>query len=231
MQSDQFLRLPLAPVLAVQALAVRRRALILPEPPGPRAGRAGSGPRLRLLIIGDSSAAGVGADSQAAALAGRLAGLLARRFDLIWRLEARTGWTTRDALAALAALPAERFDLAVLALGVNDVTHAVPLRLWLARQTALHDRLRDRFGVGRIIASGLPPMGQFPLLPNPLRWVLGRQAARFDRALAGLAATTPDLSHLPLDLPHDARFVAADGFHPSPDAYREWARMLAAAIG
>ncbi|EEX09439.1 hypothetical protein SL1157_1477 [Ruegeria lacuscaerulensis ITI-1157] len=58
---DQIVRLPLLPLLAAQALMVRQRALRLPEPSGPREGRQGRGPRLRLLIVGDSSAAGVGA--------------------------------------------------------------------------------------------------------------------------------------------------------------------------
>ncbi|ETX12905.1 hypothetical protein OCH239_15315 [Roseivivax halodurans JCM 10272] len=64
----------LAPILAVQGRIVRRGAVRLREPDGPRAGRTGAGPSLRLLIAGDSSAAGVGADTQAEALSGRLVG-------------------------------------------------------------------------------------------------------------------------------------------------------------
>src|SRR5689334_20066239 len=62
----------LVPLLALQGRRVRRVTPRLPEPPGPRAGLAGDGPPLRLLILGDSSAAGVGAPSQDEALSGRL---------------------------------------------------------------------------------------------------------------------------------------------------------------
>ena len=48
------------PLLVAQAVATRRRAPTLPEAEGEREGRVGEGDRLALLIVGDSSAAGVG---------------------------------------------------------------------------------------------------------------------------------------------------------------------------
>lgn len=227
---DQLLRVPLLPLLAGQALWVRSRADFLPEPAGPRTGRVGSGPRLRLLIAGDSAGAGVGAATQDDALSGQLAACLAPRFDLSWRLEATTGHTAQDTIARLQALPAERFDVAVLSLGVNDVTRLVTQSQWLVRRRALHDLLRDRFGVTRIIASGVPPMGHFPLLPQPLRWVLGQQAARLDAALAELAAESKGVVHVPLDLPYEPHYVASDGYHPTPAAFTEWAKLLSKRI-
>lgn len=209
---------------------VRRRALVLPEPPGPRAGTAGSGPPLRLFVVGDSSAAGVGAGTQAAALTGNLVAELAPRFRLSWRLEAATGATTAGSIARLQRMPPEPFDVAVIALGVNDVTHATSRRTWIKRRASLHRLLVDRFGVCRIIASGVPPMGHFPLLPQPLRWVLGCQAARFDADLSAMAQRDRNLVHVPMDMPYDSRFVAEDGFHPSPAAYAEWARLLAGVV-
>ena len=56
---DGLVTLALSPVLLFQAVQLRRRALRLPEADGPRDGIAGDGPVLRILIIGDSSAAGV----------------------------------------------------------------------------------------------------------------------------------------------------------------------------
>ncbi|HSN31662.1 MAG TPA: SGNH/GDSL hydrolase family protein, partial [Ideonella sp.] len=59
------LKLALAPLLVAQALGTRRRALRLPEAAGPREGLVGAqgdAPAFRLLLAGDSSAAGVGVD-------------------------------------------------------------------------------------------------------------------------------------------------------------------------
>ncbi|NIZ61895.1 GDSL family lipase [Sedimentitalea sp. CY04] len=215
------------PLLLAQALWVRRRAQLLPEPPGPRSGTSGQGPRLRLLIIGDSSGAGVGAASQDQALSGQLVSRLADRYQVTWRLEARTGNTTPDMTRQLASMPPETFDCAVVALGVNDVTRATTKVQFVSHQTALFDLLKSRFRVRQILCTGVPPLQHFPLLPQPLAWTLGRHAARLDSGLVQLAHRNEGVSHLPLVLPRNPDMAAQDGFHPSPKAYAIWAENLA----
>jgi len=222
-------RLLLAPILLVQAVGVCRRSLILPEAAGARSGVAGQGPRLRLLIAGDSSAAGVGVADQAQALSGQLVAALSTGFTVHWRLEARTGATTARTLDHLRALPAEPFDVAVTALGVNDVTRQRPVVRFRAEQAALAELLRSRFGVHDHWRSGLPPMHRFPLLPRPLRDVLGAQARAYDRVIA--QTSRDGLHHLTFDETSlDPAMMAADGFHPGAPVYAAWARDLAAAI-
>ncbi len=201
---------------------------MMPEPEGPRAGRFGRGPNLRLLILGDSSAAGVGAGTQAQALSGHLLARLGRHYAVEWRLEAATGRTTADALAALGAVEGP-IDMAVTALGVNDVTRGVSRARFATRQGALVDRLAE-MGARRVVLSGVPPMERFPALPQPLAWVLGRQAARLDGALAELAAARPEVRHLRFDMPHDPALAAPDGYHPSPRAYALWADQIAGVL-
>ncbi len=223
---DMPARVALFPLLVAQALQVRGRALKLPEAAGPRSGTAGQGPELRLLILGDSSAAGVGAPHQDQALSGQLLKRLAPTYRVRWRLEATTGHTTGDALRRLETLGPAQFDVAVVALGVNDVTRAVPLQIWMRRQRRLIARLQDTFGVRQICLSGLPPMGEFPLLPHPLRWVLGRQAQRFDRHLRSYAAGLDRVSVTPLEFDLSVDHMAEDGFHPGPEVYSAWAELL-----
>lgn len=222
-----YVKYALAPVLAMQGLALRRGRARLPEPPGPRQGVAGTGPALRLLIAGDSSAAGVGAAHQDQALSGQLVAHLARQARVHWRLEAHSGDTTATCLRRLQGLAPTQIDVAVLALGVNDVTSGLPRRVWLRRQRALHALLRHKFGVRHIYASGLPPMAAFPSLKGPLKWIMGAEATRFDAALAALATCTPDLCHVPFDQPMNPAMMAGDGFHPGPQVYALWAGALA----
>ncbi|GAB4273375.1 MAG: SGNH/GDSL hydrolase family protein [Pararhodobacter sp.] len=222
-------RVVLAPLLLVQALGVRRRALILPEPEGPRAGVAGAGPVLRLLIAGDSSAAGVGVSHQDQALSGQLVRALAPHFTVHWALHATTGHTTAQTLERLRSLPEARFDVAVTALGVNDITRLRTVARFRAEQAALTHLLADRFGVRGHWRSGLPPMHRFPLLPRPLRDVLGAQARAFDRVLA--EGRAPGRHHLPFDEARlDPSMMAEDGFHPGAAIYAAWAQDLAAQI-
>lgn len=222
-------RILLSPILIAQALQIRRKALVLPEADGPRSGVMGTGPRLRLLIVGDSSAAGVGVTQQADALSGQLVAALALKFTVEWQLEAKTGATTAQSLAHLRALDAGPFDVAVTVLGVNDVTRQVPLRRWLADQAAIAELLAAQMGVRVQWRCGLPPLARFPLLPRPLRDVLGTQARAFDQALA--AASTGHLRHVTFDETRlRPEMMAADGFHPGAAIYAIWGRELATEI-
>ncbi len=227
---DQILRIPLAPLLVAQGLRVRRRANTLSEPPGAREGCAGSGVALRLLIIGDSSAAGVGACSQDTALSGQLVAALSNDFAVSWKLIGETSATTSDVLKRLAKVEPVPFDVVVPALGVNDVTRCSSRGFWQTRQRQLAKRLVNRFEAKLIIASGLPPMGAYPELPQPLRWVLGQQAQRLDQALAELCDTHQVMTHLPIDIPFEPHFQAEDGYHPSEAAYALWGKMIASHI-
>ncbi|MBE1285212.1 MAG: SGNH/GDSL hydrolase family protein [Rhodobacteraceae bacterium] len=226
-RADQLLRIPLAPVLLAQAIGVRRSARLLPEAAGPRQGTTGSGPDLRLLIAGDSSAAGVGVAAQAEALSGQLATCLSERFTVHWQVEATTGHRTRDALQRLADLETVRFDVVVTALGVNDVTRGTSARRFADQQNQLLDLLIERFKAKCVIVSGVPPMDLFPALPNPLSWVLGEQSRRLDAALADAVSRFPRAQHLQFQLPDDPEMAAQDGYHPSAEAYRLWAREIA----
>ncbi len=224
------LRLLLGPVLLMQGARVRRDIVRLPEPEGPRAGTAGSGPPLNLLILGDSSAAGVGVDHQDAALSGRLLARLAPRRQVGWRVLAATGWTTAEAQAALDGIANERFDAAVILLGVNDITTETGIGRWLGRYGALLDTLAARNGVRHFYLCGLPPMHRFAALPQPLRWYMGQQARAHDRALAAMAAARPDSIHIPVETDLPAAAAASDGFHPGAPVYDALGRVFAQAI-
>ncbi|WP_333714079.1 SGNH/GDSL hydrolase family protein [Yoonia sp.] len=217
----------LAPVLIRQAVYVRRTVRLLPEAEGPREGQTGSGPPLRLLIIGDSSAAGVGAGTQDRALLGQVVARLAEERTVHYRLIARSGARTRDALRWLDEIEGA-FDLVVTALGINDVTKGTGLQAFLRQQSRLWQRLRDERGASLILASGVPPVGRFPALPQPLRWVVGQRAAIFEAALCKRAAGAAGVALVGFDQPLDPREMSEDGFHPGPEIYRKWAEALVA---
>ncbi|MEJ6000577.1 SGNH/GDSL hydrolase family protein [Paucibacter soli] len=230
----QLAKIALAPLLLWQGLQVRRKALRLPEAAGPRSGSAGVGElRLRLLILGDSSGAGVGAPSQEEALAGRLSEALAQRLQgrVQWQLIARTGHTTADALAEFRSAELAAADVLVTALGVNDVVSQVSPRRWVRLLQEVHELAVQRAGVRYSLHSAVPPMHAFPLLPQPLRWLLGAHALRMNhmlaRSLAGQAQR--GLQALPAHLHGGAAadLMAPDGFHPGPAGYQIWADALA----
>ena len=214
----------LGPVLLAQGRHVRRTVAVLPEAEGARQGVSGSGPLLRLLVAGDSAAAGVGAQTQDDALTGRIVAGLMHSFHVRWKLVAFTGATTADMLDHLRLVPAEDFDVVVTSLGVNDVTGRRSLTDWRRQNGQLIALLENKFRARHILLSGLPPMHRFPALPQPLRWYVGRRAQDFDSALATLADNQAACEFIKLSYAMmEPQAMAADGFHPGPAIYGLWA--------
>lgn len=220
----------LAPVIVPQGIWTNLRVPTLPEPPGDRQGHAGSGPRLRLLIIGDSAAAGVGVSRQDDALLGQVVSRLVPRYRVEFDLQAKTGFTTADILRRLDEMAPQDYDAVLTSLGVNDVLALTSRATWLARQAQLRDLLRDKFGVQLMVISGLPPVHSFPALPQPLRWHLGGRATQFNEAIAAAVAAEPDVRFVNLRFEADAGMMASDGFHPGAPIYAEWAERAATCI-
>lgn len=227
---DTALTVALAPLLAAQTVWVRLRAMALPEPAGDRTGMVGSGRALRLLVIGDSSAAGVGVDTQDIALAPQLAARLGQHHCVSWQLCARGGATTAHVPELLAPVAGKAFDMALVVFGVNDAKNLRTELAWRRDLSALITRLRDGHGTPHIFFSGLPRLGDFPLIPNPLRAILALRSKRFDRALQQVAAAHANCIHLPIDIPLERSGMARDGFHPGAPIYARWAEVVADGI-
>jgi lysophospholipase L1-like esterase len=222
-------KLVLTPLLAAQAVVTRVRMPRLPEAAGPRQGRVGQGPVLRLLITGDSSAAGVGVVHQRLALAGQLPGLLSRRggLQVQWHLLARSGLSSAQTLALLQSSEVPHADIVLAVTGVNDVVEQVPSHRAVAARAALADHCRNALGALHVVFAPLPPVHQMHGLPQPLRWVAGHDARRHDRALAHWAATRADVSYVPVPLQLNRGVLASDGFHPGEPVYRQCALAMA----
>ena len=227
---DILARLPLLPVLLWQGMRVRRNALVLPEAAGPREGQFGDGANLRLLIVGDSSGAGVGVTHQDDALCGQLVKALGAHRCVTWRLIAKTGATTKSVTAMLEDETESKYDVAVFALGVNDAVRLLPLKRWRARQAQLRNLLRERFGVRRILVTAVPPLEYFPALTPMLQWILGSHARRMGEVLARDLSAEQGAEYVEIDLPFSLDAMAEDGYHPSASTYALWAQTLAKRI-
>ena len=220
----------LGPLLYLQGRAARRRIPILPEPLGAREGVSGAGRPLKLLVTGDSAAAGVGVAHQHEALLGHLVAGVAAECRVGWVLLAKTGATTAGTLRAVEDLGPTTFDVAVVSVGLNDVLSGVRCTEWQGRHAALRGTLKQRFAARHVVVCGLPPIGRFVVLPQPLRWYLGSRVGQFDRALRRDVERELGSSFLGFDFSEDVAQMAVDGFHPGPRLYAAWGARLAALI-
>lgn len=222
-----FLKLILAPVLIYQGKQVRKNTPRLPEAAGPREGIQGNGKKqVRLLILGDSAAAGVGVDDQASALTGQILVCFGKAFRVEWKLIAKTGATTADTLTHMESLPPAVFDVAVTSLGVNDVKSGVTKDQWMDRQKKLVCLLREKFKIKKLLISAVPPMEMFPALPWPLGFYLGLCSSQMNRSMGAWLATQVDCEFLKFNLPFDENLMAKDGFHPGSKLHTLWGRQI-----
>jgi lysophospholipase L1-like esterase len=220
----------LLPVSALQGLWLRRTAIRLPEATGARTGVSGSGEEFHLLALGDSIIAGVGTGSMDASLPVQFAHALAktRQCSVHWHTQGANGADIADLRTTLSRFHQEQqADVILISIGVNDVTGLSSTRYWRLQVNQLVTELRHKWPRARVIFAGLPPMGQFPLPPQPLRFTLGQRAATLDAIAAGIISRKPGMLHIPTEINPLTQEFCADGFHPSAESCANWAAVLA----
>lgn len=214
--------------------ALARRTIGEPRdvPPDPR-GTYGRypGPPLHLVMIGDSSATGLGCDSPAQTPGALLAGGVARelrrrvRLDVVAFVGARSAHLETQVAQALR----RPVDLAVVMVGANDVTHRVrpgdaSRDLGLAVRTL-------RAAGAEVVVGTCPDLGTVEPLLEPLRSIAAFWSRRMAAAQAvavaendGVAVSLGDL--LRHEFTEHKHLWSDDRFHPSPHGYARVADAL-----
>ena len=221
------------PLMLPQAVALRRTAPRFAEAAGPREGCVGQGQVVRLLAIGDSIVAGVGAESISRAMVGQTASALSERCGVRvqWQAIGQTGMTASRFLATrLDALPGQKPDYVVVSLGVNDVTSLSTIARWQRNLHRLFDALAERYPDTQVVFAGMPPLRGFPLLPEPLRAWVGMRGEAFDRASVKVVGAFENVCHVPIEFDTDPAAFADDGFHPNEASYAIYGDEMATAI-
>lgn len=190
-----------------------------------------------LLVLGDSVAAGLGAQRRKDTPGARLAKAAARDIGRPVRLRtAAVVGSESSALAAqLDALPEDyRPRAAVIVVGGNDVTHRIPVPVSVAHLTDAVTRLRAR-GTAVVVGT-CPDLRALRPVPQPLRSLasrLSRQLAAAQAEAARAAGAEPvPLGRLvgPLFLAEPEEMFSLDRFHPSALGYRRTAEVLLPAV-
>ena len=177
------------------------------------------------VVLGDSTAQGLGAPSPEYGYVGQVLDALRRRTGLPWRVLnlSVSGSLIRDVLNhQLPRLPASA-SLVTCGIGVNDVLYTGPGKLF-ADLRALLAAVPDN-----TIMLDLPvPAGYAGLIGRASRPYLTRINRTLHEAAAarGLPVAEVSTHFLP---PWTGKF-ASDCFHPSQDGYRDWTQALLAVL-
>jgi lysophospholipase L1-like esterase len=199
-----------------------------------------SAPALRLVLLGDSAAIGVGVEWLAETVGGQLARMLAEggpqtgeRHVLLSSVGVAGSRSTDLATQVARALLGDKPDVAVVLIGANDATGLRAPEESAEHLGAAVRRLRDA-GV-EVVVGTCPDLGAIRSVAPPLRQVaglLGRRMARAQaRAVIAAGGVVVDLGgETGAVFRADAGTLCYDGFHPSADGYRVWAHALYPAV-
>jgi len=210
-----------------------------PEGPPPRAdGRyfppgspsayspdAGYGDALRFAVIGDSLAAGIGADTADEVPGVRLARALAEQLDQPVDLTtyAVSGSTTPDIIGQVAKALTRPPDVVLVVVGGNDVTTRLSIRASAKMLGAEVGKLRAA-GAGVVVGT-CPDLRPIRPIQRPLRWIasawsqmLARAQDRAVRAVGGIPVPLGEVVS-PEFLVRPDELFSPDHFHPNGAGY------------
>jgi lysophospholipase L1-like esterase len=219
--------------IVAEVFVVMRREFLPTEPAYKIEGTFGpsDGVPLRFVVLGDSTAAGLGASEPRYSYAVRLSEMLAADgFRVEMTGVGFSGATVADVLdeqvdSALELQP----DLVFVGIGANDATHLTTLHSFGKDLGEVYDKLGTS-GV-TIVGSGIPDMRAKAFL-EPLRSIVGwrgrelsdvvrREAEKRSIPVVPLAERTAAFF---VDDP-DAAY-ASDLFHPGDGGYAAWAEAI-----
>ncbi|WP_395373611.1 SGNH/GDSL hydrolase family protein [Marinicella sp. W31] len=235
------LTLPLLPVMYFQARKIRATVPKLPEAQEPQ-GVSGKThrQRLRLLLLGESTMAGVGVDKHSEGFAGILADSLSHHLEIAvhWQVNANSGYTAEDVRSKTVPNLDAEADLIVIGLGANDAFKLNTPKRWRRHIAALIHSLRKHYPQTPIVFTNMPPIKEFPAMTGLLKLTIGNLVEALGRALAqeitahdhvyyhARTITVKDwIERFQVDKHIDDFF--SDGIHPSQLTYRIWAQDLA----
>lgn len=220
----------LAPIFVVQGTQVRKHTPKIPGAAGAPFGTVNEGrAEMRLLFLGESTIEGVGAPTYRESLAGQTAKALAELSNrtVHWHAVGKRGATVQRTIhALLPQVPSIAFDMAVIALGVNNVLRFHRPARFQREMSVLLSNLRSQMGPIPIVLAAVPEVGRFPILPQPLRSGLGLRARAYNIAMARISKKFSQVTLVTTRFEGGSELLCEDNFHPSILGYSQWGTHL-----
>ena len=220
-------------LIGVEVLVARNGPHPPAGPPTPADSPAGppGTPVDTVVWLGDSTAAGLGASTQAQSLPEQVAALLGApvRLTVLARSGDRVADVVHDQVPRLAGIHP---SVVFISVGANDTTHLTSRGSFRRDYAKVLAGLPS--GVARVVLLGVPDMGAPPRLAQPLRAVAGWRGRALADDVRHLAARTPRAIFVdiagrtgPAFRKKPGRYFSRDHFHPSDAGYALWAQAVA----
>ncbi len=193
-------------------------------------------PPLLYVALGDSTAAGTGADAAEQgyvyAVAAHLAG--GQKYVHVVNV-AVSGARVADVLnQQLPKVNGLHPDVVSVSVGANDATHFTDLVQYRKTIQLIVDSI-IKLQPSRVLFANTPDLFATPALPVWFSYVVGKRAAAQNRVLASVVTDkhvdiVDIFNQAKLDYRADPALYAPDLFHPSAKGYQQWSSVFIAQI-
>lgn len=234
--------LPFVPILYFQGKKVRKQIPELPEASGNEGVVSNKNtPPFRLLILGESTMAGIGVETHEEGFSGSLAREMADRIErtIQWKVYAQSGLRAKEVTTEIVPkIQDSHADMIVIGLGGNDAFQLNTPYGWINDIQGLIHALRAKFSKASIVFANMPPVHIFPAftplmqksiggLVEILGWELKELVDEQDNIFYHSKKITIDYWANKYQLERDLTHYFSDGVHPSKLTYQVWAKDFA----
>ncbi len=153
------------------------------------------------------------------------------------RIIARTGWTTDELQAAIAAENiTQTYDLVSLLIGVNNQYRGYPIDQFTKEFEELLDQAIVFAGgqIDRVFVVSIPDYGVTPFAQSKNPAKIATEIDQYNQLSAEIAERKGvayyDITPISRVAAEDASLIATDGLHPSGQMYSQWVELIAAQI-
>ena len=214
---------PWLPYLVYQAKKVRKSSPKLPSQSSLLT--LGQGEK-HVLLLGESTVAGVGASATAHTLAGNFARMLGDSYQI--ETIGKKGLRVKDAFSLYQLQKKSRTTTSegvILFLGANDCFLLTSPQEFKQELRSLIQQIQVETDANWIYLAAIPPVHLFPAFSEQMRAFLSKQRAYLQREMEDIAANDPKVIYhaIPMDL--QPEFFSADGVHPSDLGYQKIAEL------
>lgn len=229
--------IPFVPLLLIQAKRVKRNIPSLPDAVEPEGLEdIGAEKTLRVLVLGESTVAGIGVEKHKDGLTGNIAKGLSKKLNVnvSWKAYGRSGYTAkRICTETVPEMIPEKVDFIAIALGGNDAFELNTPWGWKRDARKLVDALNEKFPDAKIAFTHLPPIKEFTAFTPRMQWAIGTLVemfgellhkeidhmpnANYQHQIVGLSSWREQAGQ---ELPPEAFF--SDGVHPSQLNFELW---------
>ena len=184
-----------------------------------------------ILIIGESTAAGVGATSSERTFAAQIFEHTKGKFNIynLGKNGLRTG-NLFDLFKKSEIEVSQSFSKAIILIGANDCFKFTPPWKFRKEIESFILFLKDKKGVEKIIIPMIPPVQEFPLIPGIRRFFLGWHRDLLSKEPQLLEKKISNLSFENQETETSEAFYSEDGIHPSDFGYELIASHIALKI-